>query len=406
MSETPLHICMVVRALPRHRLGGLEFHTLDLSIALTELGHKVSIVTTEFDAENRFPQLDETCMTENFAIYCIPGTRPGDYSLAFWNRLPDFLRDLHTQSPFDVVHFQDFAGLFLARIFPLPFVVTVHGTMFSEVPLDYRYRSRLSLPEKVKALWKYKPRLILNYFFRRMLADSPVLITDSEFTKNELLRTNPLLEEKIQVVPLGIDFRRYPAPSDKDLVFSLPSSKPLRIILIGRLQKIKGIFIALEAAKLLLAAGIPFHMTIGGTGPDKETAEQFTQENGLAEKVTFPGRIAPEEFGTFLESGDVFLFPDLTQPAFGLVALEAMHYGIPVIGAKSGAILEVIQDAGWLYEPWDAEALARLITDISKNPVERAEKAHIAKERAAVITTHVMAQNTVSAYRTAISRKR
>lgn len=362
-----MKICFVVRALPVHRLGGLEHHVRDLAFALNERGHEIFIVTTSGGRGD-----DLGVNGRGLSIYEIPGSKAGDYSLGFFRKAGRIVRRLHDERRFDFVVPIDFAGMFLGTDrFDVPVVPLIHGTMTSEVPLDRHHWRHLSVGDKARSLWRYKSRLFLRPFFRRMIKRAEALVVDSEYTMRELVweTGDSAVVEKTFVVPLGLDFSRYP---------NLPGSaagggagrddrKVFRIAMLGRLQRIKGVEIAIRVAEQLRLRGVDFELNIAGSGEFEEEARGLIQELDLTGNVWLRGRVDPNDMQEFLTSHDVFLFPDLTQPAFGLVAVEAMACGLPVVAARSGAIPEVVSaECGWLYDAWDVSGLAGLLHEISE----------------------------------------
>jgi len=410
-----LRVCMVVRALPIHRLGGLEYHTLDLANGLAARGHEVHLITSAVPARPN-PQ----ALRASVRLHHLPGTRPGDYTVAFFRSVEREVLRLHAEHRFDLVHTQDFAGLLVGKL-PVPFVTTIHGTLTSETPLDRRYMRHLTLAGKLRALWRYKHRIAFWPFYRAMLLRPEALIVDSDYTRRELLLQQPQLRERIHLVPLGLDNGRYPkseagvheqdaratvgcaAPGTGQtnaVCIPAETSRPLRIALLGRLQEIKGLRIAVEAAEMLRLRGVPFEMRIAGGGEYESPLRRMIAERRLEGCVHLLGRIADSDLPEFLSTSDVFLFPDLTQPAFGLVALEAMHYGLPVVAARSGAIPEVVEDTcGWLYDPWDVQGLAALLSPVSAHRHALAGKSAAGRERAATFTSAAMAERVEAVYR-------
>lgn len=390
------NVCLIVRALPIHRQGGLEYHTLDLANALAGLGHRISIVTT------RHPQglLDEQ-LPSGVRVQYLPVGVPANYSLAWWRALPQAIRTLDVRERFDLIHAQDFAGMFLGGA-RCPVVSTIHGTMTSETPLDRRYMRRLSVLDKVRAVCRYPSRIALMPMFRHMLLRADALIVDSEYTFRELVRQNRVLREKTSVIPLGIDWSRYgavPAPPERE--------GPLGIALLGRLQEMKGIGVALDAASVLAQRGADFRMRIGGAGEYAPVLKQRIASDLLKNRVTYHGRIPDEELAGFLGSNDVFLFPDLTQPAFGLVAVEAMRCGLPVVAARSGAIPEVVTpEVGWLYEPWNVHELANVLERLCADHSLAADRRQAAATRAAGFTAGKMATGVAEVYDRLIKQRK
>src|SRR5690606_22602357 len=184
------------------------------------------------------------------------------------------------------------------------------------------------------------------------------------------------LAKKISVVPLGLDMERYQEIDPLERGARGVDASKLRIAMLGRLQEIKGIGKALHAAAALKARGVDFQLNIGGTGEYEAAAQKLIEELDLQQQVQLEGRIEPLVLSSWLSNHDLFLFPDLTQPAFGLVALEAMRYGLPVVAANVGAVPEVVTEScGWLYSPWDINGLAGLLMHLADNPDEIRRKA-------------------------------
>ncbi|PKO15189.1 hypothetical protein CVU37_13495 [candidate division BRC1 bacterium HGW-BRC1-1] len=382
-----MKICMAVRALPMHRPGGLEFHAWDLAGAMARRGHEVRLLTSA--APSGALGADEWITPQGVTVEHLTSGPPGDYSLSFWRGVARRGEELVRTGECDLLNMQEFAGLACrgAGRGGAPFVVSVHGTMFTEVTLDRRHRVHLSVGEKAAAIWQHKARLALHPFFGRMLRRADLLLTDSEFTKAELLRIDEKLEPNIRVVPLGVDPVRYgDAAAGKE-------DRPLTAVMLGRVQKIKGIDAALDAMGVLRERGVNMRLLVGGGGEYLETARRRAEALGVDGLVEFRGRIPQDKVNEFLGGGDLLLFPDLTQPAFGLVAVEAFMHGLPVAGSRAGAIPEVVtEQTGWLFDPWQPEQVAGVLERLASDRDEISRKAAAARERFAYYTADAMAE--------------
>lgn len=148
---------------------------------------------------------------------------------------------------------------------------------------------------------------------------------------------------------------------------------------VGRLVAEKGIDTLIDAATRLVQADLPspLHLRIIGAGPEKARLRRRAEEAGLAGTVEFLPPSPPAQIAQQMAELDALVLPSRTTPVWkeqlGRVLLEAMATGVPVIGSDSGAIPEVIGDAGLVCPEGDAEALAEAIRRLAFTPFLAAE---------------------------------
>jgi L-malate glycosyltransferase len=133
----------------------------------------------------------------------------------------------------------------------------------------------------------------------------------------------------------------------------------LQIGCVCHLVKGKGVDVLLEA---VASVSISCRVTIVGDGPERSRLERQASAH-LKESVEFVGPLAAEDVPDFLRSLDLFVFPTTLRESLGLVALEAMGCGVPVIGSRIGALPEYIEHGvnGFLFEPGNAAELATML---------------------------------------------
>ena len=203
-------------------------------------------------------------------------------------------------------------------------------------------------------------------------SDGILSISDAISTKCLKDYGIPSHEMRIEMVPIGLEDPRasgatLPQPGQVDAV---------RVVFVGRLEQRKGIDVLLEAAKTLLPryAELSFDL-VGDDSIEDSTGrtfrESFTAEYGSEpwmDRVRFRGEVSDAELRGFYRTADIVVAPSRFE-SFGIVALEAMSEGKPVIGCRTGGMVEVIEDevSGLLAEPGDTEtlqsAIARLVSD-------------------------------------------
>ena len=164
-----------------------------------------------------------------------------------------------------------------------------------------------------------------------------------------------------------------------------PDDRPWRGRLVGagNLYRLKGFHEALLALALLRDRGqVDWHYTIVGDGPYRNELESLARELGLAEKVTFTGRLPHAQTLAHLRSADLFLLPTWKE-AFGIVFAEAAVCGVPGIGCSENGPEMLIDhgETGLLVPPRQVEPLAEAIADRLADPEGTRRMGRLAKAR-------------------------
>lgn len=173
---------------------------------------------------------------------------------------------------------------------------------------------------------------------------------------------------KCQVIPFGISIDQFQRPN-REIVTGLRRKYGRKLILaVGRLVYYKGIEYLVQAMK-----DIEGHLLIVGEGPLRESLEREARLNGVQDRITFLGHVCDEDLVDYYHAVDVFVLPSiLRSEAFGIVQLEAMACGRPVVNTQldSGVpFVSLHEETGLTVPPRDPLALAaainRLLTDTS-----------------------------------------
>ena len=180
-----------------------------------------------------------------------------------------------------------------------------------------------------------------------------------------------------------------------------PTQPALVIGYVGRLVEEKGLEILLYAVSRLIG---PWNLQILGNGPDRARLEKMAQWLGIAPRVTFDQKIPSTHLPHYFSGLDVLVLPSLTRAnwkeQFGRVLIEAMACDVISLGARSGAIPEVIGEAGLTFAEGDVEELQahlqRLIDDVDLRETLRQKGRHRVTEH---YTQAAIARNTVEVYR-------
>ena len=205
--------------------------------------------------------------------------------------------------------------------------------------------------------------------FRRLgLKWARVVTSVSEFTAQRLITAQGLAGRPVVIVPPGLD----PILSGNGPRRSLPLLPPGRILLtVARLtasDSYKGVGHVIQALPAVLSAVPDAYYVVVGEGDDRGRLERLAVDARVRDHVLFVGTKADEELAGYYQACDAFVMPSRSE-GFGIVFLEAMSHGKPVVAANSGATPEVVEDGvtGLLIEYGEvqtlASSLAHLLTD-------------------------------------------
>lgn len=226
-----------------------------------------------------------------------------------------------------------------------------------------RKRSKLVITHHMDIFGRKFIRQLLIPFYKYLASRADLVIVTSR--KNYQISRDLPKDIKLAVIALGIRSEAYRPyrdhkPEARKWVMSITGGKPA-IAFVGRHARYKGIDVLLRAAN-----SVPLcNVVIGGDGRLRAASERLAKELGIAERVHFLGELTDHEKFTLLSGADIFAFPstEITE-AFGIVQLEAMAVGTPVIASRlpTGVTdVSVDRETALLCDPTDHEALAAAI---------------------------------------------
>jgi glycogen(starch) synthase len=258
---------------------------------------------------------------------------------------------------FDLVHAHDwvtaYAGKALKHGLRLPLLATVHATEFGRNNgLHNDLQRRISDVE----WW-------LCYEAWRV-------ICCSEYMSGELQKVFQLPLDKIRVVPNGVcpdEFRSDPVPSGFRARYAAPDE--LILFHVGRLVPEKGLGVLVAAMPMILKEHPQTKLLITGRGPYEAELKEQARRLGVDNRVFFTGYIDDKTRNILYRLAEVAIFPSLYEP-FGIVALEAMAAGAPVLVSETGGLGEIIVHGrnGLKMHPGNAASLAENVLWMLKHP--------------------------------------
>jgi glycosyltransferase involved in cell wall biosynthesis len=150
------------------------------------------------------------------------------------------------------------------------------------------------------------------------------------------------------------------------------------MLFVGRLVERKGVEVAVRALACV-RRGLDARLTVIGSGSREPEIRAAISEAGIGEFVDMPGHVRASELVEAYAAADVFVLPAIVDAkgdteGLGVVLLEALRAGVPVVASEAGGIRDIVRDGetGWLVPPGDSTALARAVLEVARNPAEAA----------------------------------
>ena len=330
----------VLQILPDLNAGGVERTVLETVEALVANGHGAHVLS---NGGRLVPELEalggvhHTAPIGSKNILSVPWRIAG-------------IRRLIAEQNIDVVHARSRApawpALFAARAERVAFLTTYHGV--------------------------YNAKSALKRGYNSVMAKGDIVIANSRFTREHIIREHGVDPLNIVVIPRGVDMTIFDAdritPMNaliRRIAWGVPAEAPL-ILLPGRLTRWKGQTVAIDALSYLPS---DTHLVLLGDpqGRDDYVAELKAQATRLSliDRVHIPGH--DSEIVSAYKAADIVICPSTDPEAFGRTAAEAQAMGRPVVAADHGGAVEVVEHGvtGWRTPPGDAKALADAIGRVS-----------------------------------------
>ena len=330
-------------------IGGVERHVGRLSTELAAAGHSVEVITTDLLRDRPFARLAPPVDPDP-----LPVARHRAFPLAIVPHglgivAPGLVADV-LRRPADVVHAHAFgypptwAGTLRKRLRGTPLVLTAHSDMGSGSSASKTYARVVARSTLCQA-------------------DRVVALTQGERSRLTALGVDP---ERIAVIPNGVDLEEFPAARPPRT-----SGGPYVILYVGRLYpEQKGISTLMQAFGELPRTSATELRLVGEDWGGLAVVERATRDRALAGSVHALGVVPRAALVGEMLRADVLVLPSTFEP-FGIVLLEAMAAGLPVIASRVGGIPEIVSDGetGILVRPGDPaelrDAIERLRSDRS-----------------------------------------
>lgn len=356
------HSCPMGR-LGARDTGGLSVYALELARELGKCGHLVDVYTRVHDAKDK--QIIELGHNARL-IHLKAGEDEEIHKLAVYPHLPDFACHLesfrkHSRLQYDLVYshywLSAWVGRFLQGWWNVPHMVMFHT---------------LGAVKNAIGVGEDEPELRIETE-KHLIKDCHRIIAATEKEKKDIILHYGALPETISVIPCGVNLELF-QPMDKErarqqLGFD---GNGKNILFVGRIEPLKGVDKLLMAMTYLKNKQGLRLLVVGGDGHGQDEVERLqrlSRELRIQDSVTFLGLIKQEELPLFYSAADVCVVPSYYE-SFGLVALESLACGTPVVSTKVGGVESIIHqgETGYVVADNTPQHMAQKIALLLSRP--------------------------------------
>jgi len=338
-------------------VGGLARHVYDLARALAEYGDEVHIITCPAAGKGAY------CFENGVHVHRVSSEHVNAEDFMIWVRqlnqamagMSPQINALH--GPFDLIHAHDWlveeAGRKLAKLFQIPLLATIHATEYGRNHGLYNELQRY-----------------IHGLEKQLTNEAKLVITCSRYMAHEVSSLFELPSARVRVIPNGVNPAGLGEAGQAGCEDRGEQDRAPVILFFGRLVPEKGVQVLLESMPRLVKRVPGVRLLVAGRGPYEEHLRSLSGRLGINDRVSFIGFVNDDGLSGILEQSRVAAFPSIYEP-FGIVVLEAMAAGVPVVVSDTGGLQDIVEHGvdGYKAPPGRADMLAYYLAELLVNPV-------------------------------------
>ena len=359
--------------------------------ALSDLGHNAFVFAQESEGYQDQEPFIFRYPTINLPLpYDFPAILPIS---AFVDRLfPSLKADIvHTHHPILLGQ----AGANKAEKYGLPLVFTFH-TQYRE------YTHYVPLPQE--AVQTFIKEAVDVWMAEYMQKCQHVVVPSNGM--RDILVDKYGLRERVTVIPTGLNLEPYQRADGSAIRAQRGWQEQRVLISVGRLGTEKNWDTLIEAGALAMQEHPDLHIAILGEGPQRKELEKLARKLGVSSKVELVGKVPFEQVPNYLKAADLFAFASTTETQ-GLVTLEAMAAGLPVVAVDATGTNDVVEHGQeGLLTAQDSQAMAQALKTMLEDEQKMGDYKQAALEKARQFEIHNQAKKLVEIYHQAIEDRR
>lgn len=366
IAEISVHSCPQ-RSPGTGDVGGMNLYILALSHEMNKLGVEVDIFARRHDPDE--PEIIN--INERTRLIHIPAGAAKDIAKTeIYDCLPEFQANLQAFMARDRAHYDVIrshywtSGLVAEKLksqLQIPHVITFHT---------------LGAVKNRASGTAEEPELRIQAE-KEIVEHADCIVTSTEEGKNNLIHLYGGQPQKIRVIPAGVDLDLFHPADREEARRELALEEYRRVLLFaGRLQPFKGLDLLLHAMTYLPNHGTTRLLVVGGNAGKKDEMvkmNSLVNDLGIGSMVGFVGQVEHDRMPTFYNAADICVVPSYHE-SFGMVAVEALASGTPVLASRVGGLATIVRDGetGYLFDERSPEVLATyLCLLMSENEIRK-----------------------------------
>lgn len=359
--------------------GGVNTHISNLAMTMAGMGHRVKILA---------PCSNKKALPKDMSIIPLGKTIPypsngsvARLTLSMW--LIPKIKAILEEERFEVLHFHE-------PLFPsLPWMVLPYSDAVNIATFHAYYRRSAGYTVCKPLLMKF-----FRKFDGRIAVSQPAYKFVSRYFPGEY-----------RIIPHGVDLERF---SPRVPPIEKYNDGKLNILFVSRLEKRKGAKYLLQAYRIAKKDCPPSRLILVGPGDKAQHEyERWVRAVNL-EDVVFTGHVPYADLPCYYHTADIFCIPAVGQESFGIVLLEAMAAGKPIVATNIEGYASVVSDGseGILVKPRDTQALASALVSLANDKNLREQMGAKGRAKAEAMSWPKIAQRTLDFYQECMREKR
>ncbi len=363
-------------AYPDHA-GGSHRLYYEVAKRLVQGGHEVHLITAKVQETPAIPDRE---IIEGIHYHRLTRDRRNlvTHALSYIRGARNIFERLTAEAPFDVIsaHYTlTTLGILLSsRHRGTPIVYTFHGPWAGEFGIELEREAQdLSAISRIRwAAWTVPSLALMRRLERIVLSSSVKVHVLSDYMGQIVTQEYGVPFSRLALIPGGVDTDKFAPAEHKSEVrrrLGLPLDRPL-LLTVRRLYARMGLENLVQAMRIVVQQQAGVLLLIGGMGPLRERLQALIEQLGLTDNVRLLGHVADEQLPLYYQAADLFILPSLDLEGFGLVTLEALACGTPVLGTPVGGTIEILStlDPCLLFASSQPEDMAKGVLEYLSTP--------------------------------------